>query len=325
MKTINREDLQIISRHSDCTESDLSKILEHKIYNNKEDWQQFLQLFFISLGVSFTIAGILFFFAYNWADLHKFVKIGLIESLIIILTLVAVFAKIKPLFKNIILSGVTLLVGVLFAVFGQIYQTGANAYDFFLGWTMAVALWVLAANFSVLWLIFIILINVTFGLYVDQVAPNWSDLLVFGIFIAINALFLIVSLYLKSIKYAVPNWFTNLLALAIAILITFAMYNGIFDSNKSYLGLNLILGIVLYSAGIYYGLKNKRSFYLSIIPFSIIMIIAGLLAKEISFREFGMFLVIGFFIVGSVTLVIKMLLNLQKKWRNEEQRVKSRE
>ena len=317
MNTINREDIQIITRNSDWKETDVSNILVNKIYSNKESWQKFLQLFFMSLGVSFTIAGILFFFAYNWNDLHKFVKIGLVEGLILILTLVAVFVKIKPLFKNIILSGVTMLVGVLFAVFGQIYQTGANAYDFFLGWTMAVALWVFVANFTVLWLIFIVLLNVTLGFYIEQVAPGWSDLYVFSIFIGLNAMFLVVSLFLKSKKFIIPNWFTNLLALGIAVLVTFAMYNGIFDRDKSYLGIVLILGIVLYASGIYYGLKNKRSFYLSIIPFSVIMIVAGLLVKEISFREFEMFLVIGFFIVGSVTLVIKMLMNLQKKWKVE--------
>jgi len=269
LNNINREDIQIITRNSNWNESDVSNILTGEIYNNKENWQKFLQLFFMSLGVSFTVAGILFFFAYNWDDLHKFVKIGLVEGLIIILTLVALFIEIKPLFRNIILSGVTMLVGVLFAVFGQIYQTGANAYDFFLGWTMSVALWIFVANFSILWLIFIVLLNVTLGFYIEQVAPDWSDLYIFSVFIVLNALFLVVSLFLKNKKYTIPNWFTNLLALGIAVLVTFAMYNGIFDRDKSYLGIVLILGIVLYASGIYYGLKNKRSFYLSIIPFSV--------------------------------------------------------
>ena len=317
---ISREDIQIISRNSNWNNKDISQFLKKEIYNDKNNWQQFLQLFFISLGVSFTVAGILFFFAYNWDDLHKFVKLGLIEGLIITLTLVAVFAKIKPLFKNIILAGVTLLVGVLFAVFGQIYQTGANAFDFFLGWTMAIALWVIVSNFAVLWLIFIVLINVTFGLYVEQVAPDWSDLFILSLFIIVNALFLIVALVLKNYKQAVPSWFTNLLAIVIVGLITNAMFNGIFDRNKSYLGLAIILGIILYASGIYYGLKNKLSFYIAIISFSIIMIIAALLAKQIKFREYEMFLIIGFFIVGSVTLVIRMLMKLQAKWNVEQKK-----
>ena len=315
---ISREDIQIISRNSNWSEANISTILEKKIYNDKQKWQKFLQLFFMSLGISFTVAGILFFFAYNWDDLHKFVKIGLVEGLIVVLTLVAVFTKIKPEFKNILLTGVTMLVGVLFAVFGQIYQTGANAYDFFFGWTMAVALWVVVSNFAALWLLFIVLINVTFFLYVDQVAPNWEDLFVFIIVILANTLFLIASLLLKAKAYKVPNWFTNLLAFAVVSFVTVAFMDGIFDSSESYFGIIVIMTFVLYPLGIYYGLKQKRSFYLSIIPLSIIMIIAALFIKIVDWDDFSVLLFIGLFVVISVTLVIKILMKLQKKWHGDE-------
>ena len=113
----------------------------------KEAWQKFFRLFFISLGVGFTVSGIVFFFAYNWADLNKFIKIGLIEALIITTISLVLFLRININTRNIILTGASVLVGVLFAVFGQIYQTGANAYDFFLVWTIFVTLWVVG-NYS---------------------------------------------------------------------------------------------------------------------------------------------------------------------------------
>ena len=142
MEKIEREDIQIITRHSNWSEKSIDNILKKDIYSDKQSWHKFLRLFFISLGVGFTTAGIIFFFAYNWADLHKFIKIGLIEGLIISLTLVILFSKISLDIKNILFTGTSILVGVLFAVFGQIYQTGANAYDFFLGWTMFITIWV---------------------------------------------------------------------------------------------------------------------------------------------------------------------------------------
>ncbi len=74
MEKIEREDIQIIARHSNWSEKSIDKILKKNIYNDKESWNKFLRLFFISLGVGFTTAGIIFFFAYNWADLHKFIK-----------------------------------------------------------------------------------------------------------------------------------------------------------------------------------------------------------------------------------------------------------
>ena len=72
MKNIQREDIHIISRHSDLTTDAIEQVLKENVYNDKVAWQKFLQLFFIALGIGFTVAGIIFFFAYNWADLHKF-------------------------------------------------------------------------------------------------------------------------------------------------------------------------------------------------------------------------------------------------------------
>ena len=95
MTKIEREDIQILTRHSNWSEKSIDNILKKDIYSDKESWHKFLRLFFISLGVGFTTAGIIFFFAYNWGDLHKFIKIGLIEGLIISLTLVVLFSKIS--------------------------------------------------------------------------------------------------------------------------------------------------------------------------------------------------------------------------------------
>ncbi|MCS3871437.1 putative membrane protein [Chryseobacterium ginsenosidimutans] len=212
---IQREDLHLISRHSNLTEQEIEKALQENVYNDREMWQKFLRLFFITLGIGFTTAGIIFFFAYNWADLHKFAKIGLTEGLIIATTIVALLPKIKSSTRKIILTGSAFLVGVLFAVFGQIYQTGANAYDFFLAWTLFITLWVIVSNFAPLWLLYIVLINTTFILYSQQVVKDWSEILIVSILFFINTAFLIVSVLLSKYKKIenLPNWFTTILAL----------------------------------------------------------------------------------------------------------------
>lgn len=316
MTKIEREDIQIISRHSNWSEKSVGKILKEEIYSNKKSWQKFLKLFFISLGVSFTTAGIIFFFAYNWADLHKFIKIGLIEGLIVFTTLIVLFAKISLDVKNILLTGVSILVGVLFAVFGQIYQTGANAYDFFLGWTMFIALWVAISNFAPLWLVFITLINTTLILYSQQVAHNWSEVFVFTLLFVINILFLTTSLFLKKTirEINVPIWFSNLIALASVSFSTIGITFGIFDKNQTSFFVLIVITSILYAVGIKYGIKVKSGFYLSIIPFSVIVIISAFLIKLSD--DAGMFFFISLFVIASVTLVIKNLIDLQKKWIN---------
>ena len=316
MEKIEREDIQIITRNSNWSEKSIDNILKKNIYSDKESWQKFLRLFFISLGVGFTTAGIIFFFAYNWADLHKFIKIGLIEGLIIISTLVILFSKISLDIKNILLTGTSILVGVLFAVFGQIYQTGANAYDFFLGWTMFITIWVFVSNYAPLWLVFITLINTTLILYSQQVAHDWSEVFVFTLLFIINILFLTTFLYGKKInkEIKVPIWFSNLISLASVSFSTIGIVFGIFDKNQTSFFVLIVITSILYGIGIKYGLKIKSGFYLSIIPFSIIIIISAFLIKLSD--DAGMFFFISLFVIGSVTLVIKNLIDLQKKWIN---------
>lgn len=316
MTKIKREDIQIITRHSNWSEKSIDSILKKNIYSDKESWHKFLRLFFISLGVGFTTAGIIFFFAYNWADLHKFIKIGLIEGLIIISTLIIVFSKTSLIIKNILLTGASILVGVLFAVFGQIYQTGANAYDFFLGWTMFITIWVLISNFAPLWIVFITLLNTTLILYSQQVAHDWSEVFVFTLLFIINVLFLITSLFGKrfNAKIKSPIWFSNLISIASVSFSTIGIVIGIFDENQTSFFVLLVITSILYGLGIKYGLKTKSGFYLSIIPFSIIVIISAFLIKLSD--DAGMFFFISLFVIGSVTIVIKNLIDLQKKWIN---------
>lgn len=318
MKNIQREDIYILSRHSNLSEEAIGGALKESVYNDKAAWQKFLRLLFISLGVGFTVLGIVFFFAYNWAALHKFTKLGLTEGLIIATTSLVLLLKININFRHIILTGSAILVGVLFAVFGQIYQTGANAFDFFLAWTIFITLWVIVSDFAPLWLLYALLINTTFFLYAEQVAKDWSELFVLTVLFAINTTFLIAATVLSRYRSTanIPNWFLNMVALACVGYATMGIIVGFFSDIEVAFLVLVVMTLGLYALGIWYGLQSKSGFYLSVIPFSLIIMVSARLFK-ISTGEM-MFLGVGLFIVASVTLVIKNLINLQKKWTNEQ-------
>lgn len=314
MTNMQREDIHIIGRHSNLTEKGIAKALKENVYNDRETWQKFFQLFFISLGVGFTVSGIVFFFAYNWADLHKFVKIGLTEGVLIATTILVLLPKINGNIRNIILTGASVLVGVLFAVFGQIYQTGANAYDFFLAWTVFVTLWVLVSNFAPLWLLYLVLINTTFILYSQQVAKDWSEVFICSLLFIINVTVLISAIFWGKKK--IPNWFLNTVALASISYATIGVVIGIFDKHQVTFPILILITAIAFALGIWQGLKTKSGFYLSVVPFSLIIIVSALLIK-ISDGEM-MFLLVSLFIIASVTLTIKNLIDIQKKWTNEK-------
>lgn len=311
---MQREDIYVIGRHSNLTEKGIAKALKENVYNDRETWRKFFQLFCISLGVGFTVSGIVFFFAYNWADLHKFFKIGLTEGVLIATAILVLLPKINGNIRNIILTGASVLVGVLFAVFGQIYQTGANAYDFFLAWTVFVTLWVLVSNFAPLWLLHLVLINTTFILYSQQVAKDWSEVFICSLLFIINVTVLISAIF--GGKKKIPNWFLNTVALASISYATIGVVIGIFDKYQVTFPILILITAIAFALGIWHGLKTKSGFYLSVIPFSLIIIVSALLIK-ISDGEM-MFLLVSLFIIASVTLTIKNLIDIQKKWTNEK-------
>jgi len=261
----------------------------------------------------------LFFFAYNWADLHKFTKIGLIQGVLIITTILTLLPQINKKIKNIILTGASVLVGIQFAVFGQIYQTGANAYDLFLAWTIFVTLWVLVSNFAPLWLLYLVLINTTFILYSQQVVKDWSEILICTLLFVINLTFLVsATLFVKK---KTTTWFLNIVALTSISFATIGIVIGIIDKYQKHeesFSFPILISItsIAFVLGIWHGLKVQSGFYLSAIPFSLIIIISALLLK-ISSEEM-MFLFVSLFIIAGVTLTIKNLIDIQKKWANEK-------
>ncbi|MEI8074656.1 MAG: DUF2157 domain-containing protein, partial [Bacteroidota bacterium] len=164
---MDREDIYVITRNSNWSTEKVDAALKQDVYNDTTAWKKFLRLFLLIVAIGFVTAGIVFFFTYNWDGLNKFLKIGLIEFILFTTIMVALFAKISELIKNILLTAASVLVGALFAVYGQIYQSGATAYDFFLAWTVFVTVWVLVTNHAFLWAFFLYLVNVTFTFYVQ--------------------------------------------------------------------------------------------------------------------------------------------------------------
>ena len=129
-------------------------------------WARQMLLFF---GSALVLAGIIFFFAYNWAAMGKFIKFGLIESGIIVCIVASHLRGRRQLSGKVLLLSAAVLVGVLLAVYGQIYQTGADAYGLFISWAVLIFGWVLVSEFAALWLVWLILLNTGAILYWQQV------------------------------------------------------------------------------------------------------------------------------------------------------------
>lgn len=134
-------------------------------------WRRFLSTTLMGLGALLALSGVIYFFAFNWAGLHRFGKFGLLMAAIAAAALTAWHLGERTAGQFALLFA-AVLVGPLLAVYGQAYQTGADPYELFLGWGALILPWVILARFAPLWLFEIILANVAAILFWDQVLDD---------------------------------------------------------------------------------------------------------------------------------------------------------
>lgn len=297
-----------------------SLLSRQNLYAGKEQWQQFLSTFLLASGIAFAVAGISFFFAYNWEELPKFAKMGLVELLLATTVSLVIFTAWSKLVKQIILTGATFLIGTLFAVYGQIYQTGADAYDLFLGWTLFTLLWAIAIRFAPLWLIFIGLLCTTVWLYAIQIVPGneWQVTILSNsvTWICATATFIAERMHLKS-KLSQPNrGVIELMGIATFVHTSALLILAIFE-NKESISIPLITTVSLFAAGLWFGWRQKRLFYLSTIPFATLIVLISLIISNIDINVISLFCLTLLTIAGTASLIYT-LTHFKKKWYGTE-------
>lgn len=129
-------------------------------------WQRFIALALLTAGAVLVAAGVLFFVAYDWAALHRLEKLALVASALGATTLFGI-VRIDHRSGKAALSLSTILVGALLAVFGQVYQTGADTWQLFASWAALALPFVLFARTAPLYVLELALIDLSLMLFVD--------------------------------------------------------------------------------------------------------------------------------------------------------------
>jgi uncharacterized membrane protein len=130
-----------------------------------QDWRQFFDRLGLWLGVIFLAAAVIFFFAYNWQAMGRFAKFGLLEALIVASAVASWRLDLAQASGKAALLLTALLLGALLALTGQTYQTGADTYELFAAWALAILPLVVVGRFGALWLVWIALINLALIFY----------------------------------------------------------------------------------------------------------------------------------------------------------------
>ena len=144
-----------------------------EVYPSKRTWLIFFDKALLIIGTVALVLSLVFFIAYNWQNIGKMGKFALVEGALVITIALYValsFRQLRQRFqliRQLLLLIASIITGSLLALFGQVYQTGADTWQLFFGWALLITPWVMIARFPALWLLWLGLINACLLLYLD--------------------------------------------------------------------------------------------------------------------------------------------------------------
>jgi uncharacterized membrane protein len=191
------------------------------------EWQRFLETLFLWLGAASLAAGVVLFVAANWQALGRFARFGLVEIALVAAIAVALWRGLDTLPGRAALVVAALLAGALLALVGQVYQSGADTFELFAGWALAIVAWVAVARLPALWLIWVAILNLAAFFYFQVVPGQWLWVF-FGVRTQFVALFALNTLALAAWEMAAARgtagfaarWVPRVLAVASGVAIT---------------------------------------------------------------------------------------------------------
>lgn len=132
-------------------------------------WQRFARRQLLVVGAALTVAGAVFFVAANWQQMAPSTRLGLVAATMAAATLGGGVLGLGTLAGRVALVLGGALFGPLLAVYGQTYQTGADAWNLFAAWALVFTGHALLARHAAVWLGWLALIHLAFLLWVQQV------------------------------------------------------------------------------------------------------------------------------------------------------------
>jgi uncharacterized membrane protein len=280
------------------------------------DWRRFFDRLFLVLGTTLLLAGVIFFFAWNWDDMGRLAKLGLVQVGILAAVLFSWQKGLDGLLGKISLTAAAVLVGALLAVYGQIYQTGADSWGLFFTWTLLIAGWAVLARFAPLWLILVGLANVSLMLYWGQIVravhrPDSAILYLVAAAVNISIYIAWEELSLRGLGWLTTRQYGVVVAAWGVACGTLMAVMEIFDDHGS-------LGwayLPLVGATFAYAYNRTRDLVvLALVFLGLIVSATSLIIEVLGWRDEFFFLFYGLVVVGMTAAAAALLRFIGRSW-----------
>ena len=272
-----------------------------------------IKKFFLLFSIIFLIAGVTSFTAYNWASMSNIEKL-VVPSALIVIGLVAYLFLEKEIYKNLAIFFSSFMIGTLFAVYGQVYQTGADTWILFRNWAIFLIIPIVATGYYSLMTLFSIVIAISTSFYLDLylsggIVPFLSSL-IFGVI-------LIVYPFLqKRFNFKFNNIFYNIMIGIFYICFIASGFAAVVSNNYSLLAIIIYLLFVggVYSIA-YIQLKKITVKILSITAlgfFGVAFIVK--MIENIFFGDLTAYILLSLLvIIGTITGIVKSVEKIENE------------
>lgn len=263
------------------------------IVPSRSEWRGFLARLALWLGTLALASAIIFFFAFNWDALGRFAKFGLLEAAILAGLLALWWTGLDSTAGKAVLTLLSLLVGALLALTGQVYQTGADTYELFAWWAVLILPWVLVGRFSPLWLLWLALVDLAVWLYFslgyDGESLMWALLVLNG-----AALAAWEAGHRAGLSWLRDDWPPRLVAVVAGSSATGLAVWSIMDNGPG------VLAFLAWIGAVYYWYRHVRPdlFMLAGGVLGLIVVVVAFMTRYMIDEGGAAFLLIGLVVIG---------------------------
>jgi uncharacterized membrane protein len=131
----------------------------------------------------------------------------------------------------------TICLGVLLALYGQTYQTGADPWQLFFNWALLMLPWAIIGRFAALWIVWIVLMNTSIILYfrafqgIFRFMSGSEIEMLWLTFIFNTFLFATWQLLAETRLWLSERWAIRLLAMGSGVPLTWLVIHAIFSGR----------------------------------------------------------------------------------------------
>ena len=294
-----------------------------KVTPDGQAWRTFIDHLLLWLGGLALAFAAMFFVAYNWNDIGRFAKFGLVEVLIVLAIIAYWKLGEHQVAGKVSLLMATIFLGVLLALYGQTYQTGADPWQLFFYWALLMLPWALIGRFPAIWIIWVVLINLSIVLYHQAFGGLFwlgfgSDMGMLWLVFFFNTLALIAWEFLaKTWRWLSERWAIRLLGVGSGVPMTWLALHAIFDRGD--VNISPVLAWAAWLVVLYFIYRRIRPdlFMLAGGCLSGIVVVVTFLSKHM-LKDWSTddFLVLALLVIGLGTGAAVWLRSVHREWQS---------